>query len=409
MVHSKWKNLSLLVLCQVMSLALWFSMTAVVPSLRAEFGFSDSDVSILTSSVALGFVIGTFISAVLGLADRISPQRLFMLASAIAAGANLAIVLLDPASPGVVLMRVITGICMAGIYPVGMKIAATWADGDTGLLVGILVGALTLGSSAPHLLNVATFDSFKTLNWQTPLIIASILALVSALTVNAVHLGPNQGKAPPFNPRAALNAWRRKPLRLANFGYFGHMWELYAMWAWIGVFLLASFNMRYPLNAPYAQFLASLIAWAVIAVGAIGSLLAGILADKYGRTTITIASLITSGGCAIFAGALFGGPPWALILLCLVWGIAIVADSAQFSSCVIELSDRDWLGTMLTVQTCIGFLITIFTIHMLPWLVDWLSWRYAMASLALGPLFGCIAMWQLRQLPEARQLANGAR
>jgi MFS family permease len=392
-----------------MSLALWFSVTAVVPNLRAEFGFTDTDVSILTSSVALGFVVGTFISAILGLADRIAPQRLFMLSSAVAAAANLMIVFLEPTSAGVVVMRIITGICMAGIYPVGMKIAATWADGDTGLLVGLLVGALTLGSSVPHLFNSLTFNSFATLNWQTPLLLASFLALISAIVINAVHLGPNHGKAPPFKPKAALNAWRHKPLRLANFGYFGHMWELYAMWAWIGVFLLASFSIQFPDNPQHAKFLASLVAWAVIAMGAVGSLVAGVLADKYGRTTITMASLMTSGGCALFAGALFGGPPWALIVLCLLWGLAVVADSAQFSSCIIELSDRDWIGTMLTVQTCIGFSITIGTIHMLPWLVDWVSWRYAMASLALGPLFGCIAMWQLRQLPQARQLANGAR
>jgi MFS family permease len=293
---------------------------------------------------------------------------------------------------------------MAGIYPVGMKIAATWADGDTGLLVGLLVAALTLGSSTPHL-----FNSFSVADWQTPLVIASVLALVAAVAINVVRLGPNRGESPPFNPSAALKAWQHKPLRLANFGYFGHMWELYAMWAWIGVFLAASFSLQYPDQLAFAKSFASILAWLVIAVGAIGSLVAGLLADKYGRTTVTLVALMTSGTCALFVGALFDGPPWALTLVCLIWGLSVVADSAQFSSCVIELSERNWLGTMVTVQTCIGFLISIGTIHLLPWLVDGVGWRYAMTVLALGPLFGCIAMWRLRQLPEARQLANGNR
>ncbi len=400
----KWLAIGLLSLCEVMALALWFSATAIMPSLRAEFSFFDGHAALLTSSVAVGFVCGTLTSAILGLSDRMAPRRLFMLSALAAAAANAAILLIDPASFGVIALRFFTGVCMAGLYPVGMKMAATWAQKDTGLLVGLLVGALTIGSAFPHL-----FDAAGGLDWRFTLIVASVLALGAGLLINFVILGPNLAMRSRFEPGIMLMAWRNKALRLANFGYFGHMWELYAMWAWIGLFLHASFLTRAEMTAGDAKFYANLASFAVIGIGAVGCLFGGLFADRVGRTTLTMAAMAVSGACALVAGALFGAEPWLLLLLCLVWGISVVADSAQFSSSVIELSEPSTVGTMLTMQTCIGFMITLATIHLIPHLVDWLGWHYAFAPLAAGPFLGVIAMARLRAHPDSLKLANGNR
>ena len=223
-LQTKWPSVALLAVCEVFALALWFSATAVIPALRAEFALSDFQASMFSSAVAVGFVTGTLICWVLGLADRIDPRRLFMIAALVAATSNALVMAFPPGSAGVIGMRFVTGLCMAGLYPVGMRIAATWAQGDTGLLVGLLVGALTLGSAAPHLFNAA-----GGIDWRFTLVVASVLAAGSGLLIGFVGLGPNVANAPRFNPRAVLQAWSNKPLRLANLGYFGHMWELYAM------------------------------------------------------------------------------------------------------------------------------------------------------------------------------------
>ena len=398
----KWPSVALLALCEIMALSLWFSAAAVVPTLRADYALSDLQASLFSSSVAVGFVVGTFGSAVLGLADRLHPRRFFMAAAFIAATANAAILLFEPTSPAVIALRFLTGACMAGTYPVGMKIIATWARGDTGLLVGLLVGALTLGSASPYLFNAA-----GGIDWQPTLVMASCAAALSGLLVNAVSLGPLRTAAPPFEPAAVLRAWRNKALRLANFGYFGHMWELYAMWAWIGLFLHESFALS--IGGTDATLLANLATFAIIGAGAVGCLFGGVFADRLGRTTLTILAMAISGSCALIVGFLFGGSPWLLVALCLVWGVTVVADSAQFSSCVIELAERDHVGTMLTIQTCIGFLLTLTTIHMIPPLVDGLGWRYAFAPLAIGPVLGIIAMARLRAHPDAMKLAGGNR
>jgi MFS family permease len=399
---SKAAAIAIIAICQVAAMALWFSASAVVPALVAEFGLSGFAQAALTSGVQAGFVIGCLASALLGLPDRVDPRRLFAASAFVGAASNALLLVVDPRSIATPLLRVVTGACMAGVYPVGMKLAATWAKGDMGLMVGILVGALTLGSAAPHL-----FNALGGFDWHVPLAIASVSALAAALLIGFAGIGPNRAPAPRFEPSAALSAWRELPLRLANLGYLGHMWELYAMWAWVGVFFSASFALRLP--ADTAPVAAKLAAFATIAAGAIGSVGAGLLADRLGRTTLTIVAMAVSGTCAATIGFLFGGDPAWLIALGIVWGISIVADSAQFSASIAELADPSRVGTMLTVQTALGFTLTLVTIHLMPYLVDALGWRYAFMPLAIGPAAGIWAMARLRAHPRAAALAGGRR
>lgn len=383
-------------------MSLWFSASAVMPALREEVALTGFQQSAFTSAVQAGFVVGCLTSALLALADRIEPRLFFTVSALVAATANVLILLADPTSSTVLVLRFVTGACIAGVYPVGMKIAASWAKGDLGLLVGLLVAALTFGSAMPHLVN-----GLIIVDWRWTIAVTSLLALSAAVAIQFAGTGPLMTVGARFDPKAALWAWKLPALRLANLGYFGHMWELYAAWAWLGVFLDASF--RLVMEEGTAITWARLATFATIAVGAAGALLAGIMADRVGRTMVTSVAMAISGACSLTVGLFFGGPPLLLVAVCLLWGVSIIADSGQFSASVAELSNRYLVGTMLTLQTAVGFLLTLLSIHLMPVFVDALGWRWAFAPLALGPALGIWAMLRLRAHPDAVKLAGGRR
>jgi MFS family permease len=318
---------------------------------------------------------------------------------------NAAIPLLDY-GPGFTLwLRFFTGVALAGAYPPGMKLVATWCKKDRGLGIGLLVSGTVLGSALPHLLNaVPLLGEGGMPPWRTVLLVTSALAALAALIAAfMVQAGPFLSQTAPFDWRFAGRVLTDKPTRLANFGYLGHMWELYGMWTWVPIFLIASYE-----RGGWSQQAARLAGFGAIAMGSIGSVVAGTLADRLGRTRVTTFSLILSGVCALSAG-IFSARPGILTVLCLVWGFAVVADSAQFSAAVSELTDPRYVGTALTVQTSLGFLLTLFTIRIIPALVGIVGWERVFMVLALGPAFGVWSMLRLRRLPESSRMASGNR
>lgn len=394
----KWRAIGLIVIAQILALSVWFSGTAALPAILAQYTLSAPKQAALTSAVQAGFVLGALLSAIFSVPDRFEPRRVFATGAIIAALANMLALNLAPDSWALITTRFAAGAALALVYPVGMKLAASWARGDAGLLVGLLVGALTLGSASPFLLAIAGSAG----DWRSPLQLAAMAALAAGLLILFTRAGPGLRAAASFDPGAILLAVRDPALRLTNLGYLGHMWELYAMWAWIGAFSHAYWDSR-----GGGSDLADLTAFTVIGSGALACIIAGGLADRFGRTRVTAAAMAISGSCALIAGLAFNAPPWVLLPVLVIWGLSIIADSAQFSTAITELAPPERAGTLLTIQTALGFSLTIIMVQILPSWIAFAGWNWAFAPLAIGPFLGVWAMLTLRKRPESARLAGG--
>lgn len=370
---------------QVLGLAVWFSMSAVVPSLRDDWGLTAGGAVWLTASVQFGFVAGAVASTALNLADRVPPQRLLAASAAAAAACTVVLALFADRPAVAVPLRFLTGMFLAGVYPTGMKLMASWSgSAGRGRTMGVLIAALTLGSTLPHLI-----AGLGSLPWRGVLLTAAAAGFVgSVIALALVRPGPHAASAVPArNPRYALTMFTERGPRLANLGYFGHMWELYALWTWIPSFLLA---------APAAGGLPGSVEITVFLAmglgGAAGCLLGGWGADRFGRSPAALTALLLSGLCCLLSPLVFHAPPPLLFAFCVLWGAAVIADSGVFSTSLSEVADHRYIGTALTGQTAIGFALTVVTIQLTPLLAGAIGWDYAFLLLAPGPLAGAFAM-----------------
>jgi MFS family permease len=384
------------------SLSVWFSTNAISGALEVEKSIDESSMAILTIAVQLGFVFGTLLIAFTNLSDLVNTRTLFAVSAVLAAATNLLVIPLE-SSPALIAARFATGAFLGGVYPPAMKVISGWYTKGRGFALGTMVGALTIGSGSPHLLR-SVFSE----NWQAVIVGSSILATVGGLILKfLVTDGPDDVKGARFNPRYLVGALTERGPRLALTGYLGHQWELYAMWAWIGSYMLYVVGDQSLIGDRLD--LASGLTFLVFSVGAVASSYAGVWSEKIGRTAVTSIAMVISGGVAAFIGFIPVEMTVLIVILAMIWGASIIADSAQFSTAMTELSDPAYRGTMLTFQTGVGFALTAVSIWLLPMVKDSSGWGWAFAMLALGPVVGTIAMLRLRSLPEASNLAAGKR
>ncbi|QWW72407.1 nitrate/nitrite transporter [Rhizobium sp. WYJ-E13] len=398
--RSPWPVLLMLCMSVVLSMTTWFSATAVTPELKAAWALTDGQVAWMTNGVQIGFVIGALASSLVNLPDIVQLNRLMAVASILAAVVN-AMLLLEPGASLAVLCRFLTGLSLAAVYPPALKLVSTWFVRNRGLALGAIVAALTLGSSMPHLFRAVT----QKIDWHLVIALSSAAALAAGLSFFLfAKEGPYPFGRAVFNPRQIGRVLRDRDLLLINIGYFGHMWELYAMWAWLLVFVRTAFGEKLSL----AQ--TSLVTFLAIGSGLFGCIAGGLLSDRFGRTTTTAGFMVVSGLCALSIGFAFDGPSWLLVLIATVWGVSIIGDSPLFSAAVTELCDRDFVGTALCLQMGLGFALTVFAIWLMPQITALTgSWHWTFAFLAPGPLVGAWAMLTLRRSPSAVRLAGGRR
>ncbi|GHF32728.1 MFS transporter [Deinococcus metalli] len=379
-------------------MAPWFSAAAVLPQLRAEWHLSPQAGSWLALAVQLGFVAGAVGSALLNLADRV-PSRVLILVGAVAAGAANAALLGAHTGAAAFALRALVGVALALVYPPALRAMSAYFTRGRGLALGIMVGALTLGSASPHLVN-----GLGGAQWRTVIAVTSALAVLGGLVAALVGPGPHRTPAPPVRPAQAWRALAARGPALATLGYLGHMWELYAMWTWFALYyggvLRAAGSADVTRGAALATF-------AVVGVGALGCVVGGMLGDRWGRTRVTELAMWLSGGSALLLAALAGAAPGVVLSIGVFWGFWIIADSAQFSTIVSEVADPAYVGTAMTAQLALGFTLTAVSIALVPVLEPALGWRGIFVIWAVGPLLGALAMRTLRATPDAARIAGG--
>jgi MFS family permease len=385
----RWRILLLLSLAELLGMSLWFTASAVAPQLQALWGLSAQQAGWLTTVVQLGFVAGTAVAALLNLAD-VLPARPYFAVSALCGALANALLVAAPGFGAALALRFLTGFFLAGVYPPAMKMIATWFRSGRGLAIGTVVGALTLGKATPYLLR-----AFEGAGLEPVVLAASAGAVAAALLVGwGYREGPFPFARRPFSWALVGTVVRHRPTRLAIGGYLGHMWELYAMWAFVAV-LFADYFLARGASGARAGMLSGAVAFAVIGMGALGCVVAGAWADRLGRERVTIWAMAASGACALLMGWLLHAPLALVLSVALVWGFAVVADSAQFSAVVTEVAPPHAVGTALTFQTALGFLLTSVTLTAVPYLREAGGWPLAFGVLALGPAAGIAAMRRL--------------
>ena len=391
------RPLVLLTLALILGISTWFSATAVVPQLTELWNLAATGKAWLTISVILGFVVGAVISAIFNLADRVRPQTV-MLVGCIGAGlANLGLLWSSGIELGIPL-RFATGLFIAGVYPPSFKLISTWYRRGRGMALGVLAAGIIVGNASPHLAN-----ALGGVDWRGVIYATTAMSIIGGLIAYTVEDGPFEFPRTVFDPRQIGLVFANRGVRLASIGYFGHMWELFAMAAWFLIFFGDHVEVSGARALPFAAF----ITWMVITAGAFGSWFGGLIADRWGRTNFAALMLTISGLCSLMIGLLFGGPTWLVIVVGLIWGFTVVADSAQFSAMVTETGDQSYVGTALTMQMAIGFTISASTIWIIPILQEAVTWTWAFAALAIGPIVGIAAMLRLKSLPEAALIAGG--
>jgi MFS family permease len=385
------RQLALVSVVQVLAVSTWFAASAAAPALRAEWEIGRVGEALLTVGVQLGFVVGALASAATNLPDRVHPPRLMGIGAGLAAVATLLTALVADGPALAVVLRVVTGVALALVYPVGMKIVVSWFADRRGLAVSVMVGSLTLGSIFPQLVAGSLGPA-----WRTALVVTAVLAGLAAVMQRWIVVGPLVTRSDGFHPGVVLDVWRARAPRLANLGYLGHMWELYAVWAWAPAYLTASLLAR---DEPAPRATVGLLVFVAFGAGGLGGcLLAGLVGDRWGRARAAAGAMVVSGSCCLLAAVLFGAPLWLLVPLLVVWGASVIADSAMFSACLGTVVDPRYVGTALTLQTALGFLLTVVTIQGVPVVAGALGWPVAVALLSVGPLLGSLAMLRLTPL-----------